>query len=149
MVYNTQNYRVFGPCLSSGILETRKHNVSETGSVSVLRRRGGHMYSDRGCPVIEISSFYGTQQGRAIAPGVSRWLPQYCGPGSIPSLVMWDLLRTKWRWGSFSSSTLVSPANLHSSNCSTIPSCIIWDWYNRPVVAAVPSGISLAPLRIR
>jgi hypothetical protein len=27
----------FGLCPSSGILETRKHNVSETGSVSVLR----------------------------------------------------------------------------------------------------------------
>jgi hypothetical protein len=37
MVYNTQNYWVFGLCPSSGILETRKHNVSETGSVSVLR----------------------------------------------------------------------------------------------------------------
>jgi hypothetical protein len=28
---------VFGLCPSSGILETRKHNVSETGTVSVLR----------------------------------------------------------------------------------------------------------------
>jgi hypothetical protein len=27
-----QNYWVFGLCPSSGILETRKHNVSETGS---------------------------------------------------------------------------------------------------------------------
>jgi hypothetical protein len=25
---------------------------------------------------------------------------------------------------------------------------IIWGWYNRPVVAAVPSGLSLAPLII-
>jgi hypothetical protein len=32
MAYNTQNY-----CPLSGILKTRKHNVSETGSVSVLR----------------------------------------------------------------------------------------------------------------
>jgi hypothetical protein len=37
MVYNTQNYRVFGLFPSSGILGTRKHDVSETGSVSVLR----------------------------------------------------------------------------------------------------------------
>jgi hypothetical protein len=37
MVYNTQNYWVFGLCRSSGILETRKHNVPETVSVSVLR----------------------------------------------------------------------------------------------------------------
>jgi hypothetical protein len=33
----TQNYWVFGLFPSSGILETTKHNVSETGSVSVLR----------------------------------------------------------------------------------------------------------------
>jgi hypothetical protein len=29
MVYNTQNYRIFGLCPSSGILTTRKHNVSK------------------------------------------------------------------------------------------------------------------------
>jgi hypothetical protein len=34
---DTQNYWVFGLCPSSGIIETRKHSVSETGSVSVLR----------------------------------------------------------------------------------------------------------------
>jgi hypothetical protein len=34
---SSQNYLVFGLCPSSGILEARKHNVSETGSVSVLR----------------------------------------------------------------------------------------------------------------
>jgi hypothetical protein len=35
-----QNYWVFGLCPSSGILETRKHNVLETGFVSVLRWGG-------------------------------------------------------------------------------------------------------------
>jgi hypothetical protein len=35
MVYNTQNYWIFGRP-SSGILKTREHNVSETGSVSIL-----------------------------------------------------------------------------------------------------------------
>jgi hypothetical protein len=40
MVCNTQNYLVFGRCLSSGVIETRKHNISETGSVSVLSWRG-------------------------------------------------------------------------------------------------------------
>jgi hypothetical protein len=34
---NFQNYWLFGFRPSSGILETRKHNVSETGSVPVLR----------------------------------------------------------------------------------------------------------------
>jgi hypothetical protein len=33
----TQNYWDFGHCPSSGVPETRKHSVSETGSVSVLR----------------------------------------------------------------------------------------------------------------
>jgi hypothetical protein len=37
MMYNTQNYWVFGLFPSSGILENRKHDVLETGSVSVLR----------------------------------------------------------------------------------------------------------------
>jgi hypothetical protein len=37
MMYNTQNYWVFGLCLLSGILQTRKHNILETESVSVLR----------------------------------------------------------------------------------------------------------------
>jgi hypothetical protein len=37
MVYDTQNYWVFGLCPSSGILETRKRSVSETGPVSVFR----------------------------------------------------------------------------------------------------------------
>jgi hypothetical protein len=40
---NIQNYWVFGLCPSSGILETRKHNVSETWSVSALRRGGGSL----------------------------------------------------------------------------------------------------------
>jgi hypothetical protein len=31
------------------------------------------------------------------------------GPGSISGLVKWDL----WRWGRFSPSTSVSPANIH------------------------------------
>jgi S-adenosylmethionine hydrolase len=37
MVYNTQNYWIFGLSPSSGVLETRKHSVSETESVSILR----------------------------------------------------------------------------------------------------------------
>jgi hypothetical protein len=35
--YTTQNHWVFGLCPSSRNLAIRKHNVSETGSVSVLR----------------------------------------------------------------------------------------------------------------
>jgi hypothetical protein len=40
MVYNTHNCWVFGLCPSSSILKTRKLNVSETGSVSILRWGG-------------------------------------------------------------------------------------------------------------
>jgi hypothetical protein len=41
----TRNYWVFGLCPSSNILETRKQNVSETGSISVLMRGGTHLLS--------------------------------------------------------------------------------------------------------
>jgi hypothetical protein len=40
IVYNTQNYWVIGLFLSPDILETRKRDVSETPSVSVLRLSG-------------------------------------------------------------------------------------------------------------
>jgi hypothetical protein len=36
-LYATENYWGFGLCPSYSILETRKHNVSGIGSVSVLR----------------------------------------------------------------------------------------------------------------
>jgi hypothetical protein len=42
MLHNTQNYCVFVRCPSYGILNTRKHNVSETGSDSILKRRETH-----------------------------------------------------------------------------------------------------------
>jgi hypothetical protein len=38
--YPTQNFWVFGLFSSSGILENRKHDVSKTGSVSILRWGG-------------------------------------------------------------------------------------------------------------
>jgi hypothetical protein len=33
---------------------------------------------------------------------------------------MWDVWLTKWQWGRFSSSTSVSAANSHSTNCSIL-----------------------------
>jgi hypothetical protein len=39
------NYWVFGLLPSSGILENRKHDVSETGSVFFLRLGGEDTYS--------------------------------------------------------------------------------------------------------
>jgi hypothetical protein len=41
MAYHNHNYWVFGLFPSSGILGTRKHDVSETASVSVLMCGGG------------------------------------------------------------------------------------------------------------
>jgi hypothetical protein len=37
MVYKTQNYWLIGLFPTSGILETREHDVSEIGSVFLLR----------------------------------------------------------------------------------------------------------------
>jgi hypothetical protein len=59
---------------------------------------------------------------------------------------MWDLWWTKWHWGRFSPSTSVSPANSHSSDCSTLT--IIYHLglvQQAKLVADVPSGHSLTP----
>jgi hypothetical protein len=37
----------------------------------------------------------------------------------FPSQVLWDLLWTKWQWAWFSPSISISPANAHSTTCST------------------------------
>jgi hypothetical protein len=60
-----------------------------------------------------------TQRPRRSSSGWSL-ASRLCGPGSIPGLVKWDLWWTKWRWGRFSPSASVPPANLHSTNCSII-----------------------------
>jgi hypothetical protein len=66
----------------------------------------------------EYSPYHLLLLGRAIAQAVSRWLPTAAVRGSSLGLVMWDLWWAKWRWGRFSPSTSVSPANFHSTNCS-------------------------------
>jgi hypothetical protein len=80
--------------------------------------------------------------GRAICQAVSRRLPT---AGSIPALVMWDLWWTKWHWGRFSPTTLVSPANSHSTDCSTLiiyhPGLVI----TGQIVADLPSEFRLTP----
>jgi hypothetical protein len=55
---------------------------------------------------------------------------------------MWDLCWTNWRWGTFPLPIFIPPISPQS------PSSIIRGWYNRPVVAAVPSGLSLTTLTI-
>jgi hypothetical protein len=53
---------------------------------------------------------------------------------------MWDFVMDKWRWGTLSPRTSVSPDNLHSICISTIIFTIIRGWYNRPVLATVPKS---------
>jgi hypothetical protein len=64
------------------------------------------------------SIFFKVFVRRAIAHAVSLWLP------TSAAARVWAQVRScwicgKWRWGRFSPSTSVSPANLHSTNCST------------------------------
>jgi hypothetical protein len=59
-------------------------------------------------------SYYHQKYGRATAQAVSRWLP------TAVAWVRYRVWWTKLRWGRFSPSTSVSPANLHSTNCSTV-----------------------------
>jgi hypothetical protein len=54
---------------------------------------------------------------------------------------MWDLWWTKWRWGRFSPSTSVSPANLYSANLSTITIT-----YDPGLVQQANSGLSTQSL---
>jgi hypothetical protein len=42
------------------------------------------------------------------------------GPGLSPGQVRLDFCWAKWHWGRFSPRTSVSPATLHSTNCSTL-----------------------------
>jgi hypothetical protein len=143
MVYNTQNYWVFGLFPSSNVLGTRKHDLSETGSVSVLRC-GGRKTSTLLGPldranlnhwtnsVSKTTAVYtpvllsiDTEFGCAVAQASAS---HRGGPG-----LWW----TKRHWGRFSPSTSVSPAN-HSTDFSII--IITRGWHNRPLVAAVSNA---------
>jgi hypothetical protein len=57
--------------------------------------------------------------------GIQSSVSQRGGPRSSTGQVVWDLWWTKWHWGRFSPSTSVSPANLHSTDCSTFIIIII------------------------
>jgi hypothetical protein len=70
----------------------------------------------------KVTSDTGQPELKRLVTGFPPWR-------SILVLVKWDLWWTKWRWGRFSLSTLVSPANLHSTKFSII--IITWGRYNR------------------
>jgi hypothetical protein len=63
--------------------------------------------------------------GCAVAQAVSLWLPTAATRVRVRA-GMWGLL-----WTGFSPSTLVSPANHHSTNFSII--IITRGWHNRPI----------------
>jgi hypothetical protein len=56
--------------------------------------------------------------GRTIAHAASLRLPTAAAHVRVPN-PMWDLW-TNWHWRRFSPNTSVSPANSHSTNCSTL-----------------------------
>jgi hypothetical protein len=87
--------------------------------------------------------------GRVITQAVNRWLHTaagqvrtlvkscgICGGQSGPGTSFLRVLRFPL--------PILNPPSAPQS-----PSYTIWAWYNRPVVAAVPSGLSLTPLRIK
>jgi hypothetical protein len=88
-------------------------------------------------------SFRFLDKDRAIAQAVSRWLPtaaarvrekvRSCGICAGQSGTGADFLRVL----RFPLPIFIPPIAPQS------PSSIIWGWYSRPVVAAVPSGLSL------
>jgi hypothetical protein len=72
-------------------------------------------------PKIQLCGLPWFIEGRAIAQAVSHWFPTAAARVRARSLIMWDLWWRKWSWGRFFfPSTSVSPAHLHSTNCSTV-----------------------------
>jgi hypothetical protein len=81
-------------------------------------------------------------RGRAVAEAGIRWLSTAAARVRSLGSGKWDLWWTKWRRGRFSQITSVSPGKtVYSTNFSILT--ITRDRYNRPGVAAVPSGPSL------
>jgi hypothetical protein len=89
----------------------------------------------------EIPSHQFFKEPERVAPSLRRLVAGFPPrrPGFKPGSVHVGFCDgQKWRWGRFSPSTSVSPANLHSTNFSTIIFTITRRWHNRPGVAAVP-----------
>jgi hypothetical protein len=80
-----------------------------------------------------------TEFSRSFLTGVKVKLSHHGGPGSKPGLVMWDLWWTKVALGQVFSEYFGFPCQSSFHQFFFFPqSHIIWGWYNRPVVAAVP-----------
>jgi hypothetical protein len=91
----------------------------------------------------------GIAKGCAIAQAVSRWLPT--AAARVRARV-WSCGICGGQRGSGASflRVLRFPLPIFILPISPLsPSSIIWAWYNMPVVAAVPSELSLTPLTIK
>jgi hypothetical protein len=71
------------------------------------------------CPNLSASFSYTLTKGRAIAQAVSSRLSTVAARTRAQDRSCGILWGTKWRWGLFSSSSSVSPANSHSTDYST------------------------------
>jgi hypothetical protein len=92
---------------------------------------------DRKCVDISVGQISYT--GAGIATSVEQLTTGWRRPGFKPGSGHVEFCNgQKWRWGSFSARTSVSPANLHSICFSTNIFTITRGWHNRPGVAAVP-----------
>jgi hypothetical protein len=68
MGYHNENYWAFGLSPSSGTLGNRKHDVSETGSVSVLRCGGKNRTQ---LPLLRVGLFTELLPGNALIKSVT------------------------------------------------------------------------------
>jgi hypothetical protein len=121
----------------------------ETRVVQELDENMKPKLEDLLCPKVKFSLLLlKHMNGRAIAQANSRRLPnaaarvqarvRCCGICGGQSGTEAGFLRVLW----LPLQIFIPPIAPQS------PSSIIWGCYNRPVVAAVPSGLSLTPLRI-
>jgi hypothetical protein len=83
-----------------------------------------------------------------IAQAVSRWLATAAARVRARVRLCWICGGQSGTGADFLPVLLFSLPILIPSIAPQSPSSIILGWYNRPIVAAVPSGLSLTPLII-
>jgi hypothetical protein len=86
--------------------------------------------------------------GRVIAQAVSRWLPTAAARVQARVTSCGICGRQRGTGAGFLRVLRFPLSILILLIAPQSPSPIIWGWYNRPVVAAVPSGLSLTQLRV-
>jgi hypothetical protein len=93
-------------------------------------------------------SYYIIIIGRALAQELIRWLPTAAAQVRAQVWSCGICGGQSGAWARFLR-VLRFPLKIFiPPTAPQLPSPIIWGWYNRPVVAAVPSGHSLTPIRI-